>query len=85
MVHLLLAQNQEVALLALIDAYAPGYPRFLPWLERSVKLRILYHFKNLRKLSTKEKLTYFKERAVMLKPGQSSKFDDYGGCQSAAR
>ncbi len=67
MAHLLLAQNQQVALLALIDAYAPGYPRSLPWLERRVKLRILYHFKNLRKLSTKEKLTYFKEKAGILK------------------
>jgi thioesterase domain-containing protein/acyl carrier protein len=68
MARQLLAQNQEVALLALIDAYAPGYPRLRPWLERNVKLRIQYHFKNLEKLSSKEKLVYFKEKAGILKP-----------------
>jgi aspartate racemase len=67
MAHQLLAQNQKVAVLALIDAYAPGYPRLRPWLERNVRLRIRYHFKNLQKLSTKEKLIYFKEKVGILK------------------
>jgi thioesterase domain-containing protein len=56
------AQGQEVALLALLDAYAPGYPQKKPWFERRVKLRVNHHLSNLKGLGSKEKLSYLLER-----------------------
>jgi amino acid adenylation domain-containing protein len=56
------AQGQQIALLALLDAYAPGYPKRKPWFERRVKLRVNYHLSNLRCLGSKGKLSYLLEK-----------------------
>jgi thioesterase domain-containing protein/acyl carrier protein len=67
MAQQLCAQGQQVALLALLDAYAPGYPKKLPWFERRVKLRINYHLSNLKRLGSKEKLSYVLEKGGIVR------------------
>jgi amino acid adenylation domain-containing protein len=59
MAQQLKAQHEEVALLALIDSYAPGHPRRLPWRQRS-KARAQLHWSNLKNLGRTEKLTYLR-------------------------
>jgi thioesterase domain-containing protein/acyl carrier protein len=56
------AQGQQVGLLALLDAYAPGYPQKLPWIQRQVILRVTLHGGNLRRLGPKERLNYLLEK-----------------------
>jgi amino acid adenylation domain-containing protein len=67
MAHQLHAQKQKVALLAVIDAYAPGYPRLRPWLERQIVLRFKFHLRNLKKLASRERLLYLLQKAGILK------------------
>jgi thioesterase domain-containing protein len=45
------AQGEQVAMLAVIDAFAPGYPPLLPWIERGIKQRFAFHWSNLKSLS----------------------------------
>jgi amino acid adenylation domain-containing protein len=59
--HQLHGENHKVALLAVIDAYAPGYLKLRPWMERS-KNRVRYHWDNLRRLGVKDKLDYVVEK-----------------------
>jgi acyl-CoA synthetase (AMP-forming)/AMP-acid ligase II/thioesterase domain-containing protein len=61
------AQGQKVALLTMFNAYAPGYPKVLPWVDRRIKQRIQYHMGNLRGLRSKEKLHYFSEKGKIIK------------------
>jgi thioesterase domain-containing protein/acyl carrier protein len=61
MAHQLRAQGQEVSLLALIDAYAPGYRTSLPWGQRRVA-QFRFHWRNLEKLEMKDKLSYINEK-----------------------
>jgi acyl-CoA synthetase (AMP-forming)/AMP-acid ligase II/thioesterase domain-containing protein len=67
MAQQLYTQGQKVALLAMFNAYAPGYPKSLPWVERRIKQRIHYHVGNLRGLRLKEKLHYFSEKRKKIK------------------
>jgi thioesterase domain-containing protein len=60
-------QGQEVALLALLDAYAPGYPRRLPWVQRQVIQRVNLHVRNLRRLGPQEKLHYIREKGGIVR------------------
>jgi amino acid adenylation domain-containing protein len=57
MAHQLRAQGQEVSLLAMIDAIAPGYSTKLPWRQRRMA-QIAFHWRNFEKLETKEKIDY---------------------------
>jgi thioesterase domain-containing protein len=56
--------GEQVALLALIDAFAPGLPRLHRYMPRVLyrvahRLRILgFHLQNLMRLSVRDKLTY---------------------------
>jgi acyl-CoA synthetase (AMP-forming)/AMP-acid ligase II/thioesterase domain-containing protein/acyl carrier protein len=75
------AQGQKVALLVLLDAYAPGYPQLLPWVlrvtqrvayhlwrwARRVKQRVAYHLGNLGQLGPTAKLNYVLEKARNIK------------------
>jgi len=54
--------GQEVALLTMLDAYAPGYPRKLPWVQRAVIQRINVHVGNLWRLRPKDQLHYIAEK-----------------------
>ena len=62
MAQQLYAQGQEVALLVMLDAYAPGYPQRLPWVQRQVIQRVNFHVGNLRRLEPKEWLNYLLEK-----------------------
>jgi len=63
------AAGEEVALLALVDAFAPDLPRLLPFVPRPVyrslhRARILgFHFGNLVRLGMRAKLTYAASKA----------------------
>jgi thioesterase domain-containing protein len=74
MAHQLRGQNNKVALLAVIDAYAPGYLKLRPWIERS-KNRVRYHLDNLRRLGVKDKLDYVlgKGEIVLARTGRKIK------------
>jgi thioesterase domain-containing protein len=61
------AQGQKVALLALLDAYAPGYPKPSPWVQRGITLRIQYHMGNLRRLGPQERLNYVRTKGRIVK------------------
>ena len=61
------AQGKRVALLAMIDSYAPGYPKLRPWFDREVKQRFLYHWGNLKGTSAKEELDYVLQKGKILK------------------
>ena len=61
------AQGKRVALLAMIDSYAPGYLKLLPWIERKVKQRFAYHWGNLACLGPRERLDYFLEKGKVVK------------------
>jgi thioesterase domain-containing protein len=60
-------QGEQVALLAMIDAYAPGYLTLLPWIERKVKQRFAYHWGNLSRLSSHERLNYILEKTNIVR------------------
>ena len=62
MAQQLCAQGQEVALLVMLDAYAPGYPQRLPWVQRQVIQRVHFHVGNLRRMESKERFNYLLER-----------------------
>ena len=66
MAHQLRLQGRNVILLALIDAYAPGFPEVLPLLPR-VKQKVIYHWQNIRQQPMKAKLSYAAERWTNLK------------------
>jgi thioesterase domain-containing protein len=61
MAQQLRAQGQVVLLLALIDSYAPGHPKMLPWIRRR-RIQIEFHWNNLAKAEPEQRLAYFKER-----------------------
>jgi thioesterase domain-containing protein/acyl carrier protein len=62
MAQQLRAQGEEVALLALIDAFAPGYQILLPWrLRRLAQVR--FHWKNFK--STRDKKRYVLEKSAV--------------------
>ena len=67
MAHQLLAEGQKVGLLAVIDSYAPGYLKLLPWVERKIKQRFAFHLGNLRGLSCRDKLNYLLEKGRIAK------------------
>ena len=67
MAHQLHAEGHKVTLLAVIDSYAPGYPKLLPWVQRKVKERVSYHWGNLKPLGTKQKLDYFLTKGGIVK------------------
>jgi acyl-CoA synthetase (AMP-forming)/AMP-acid ligase II/thioesterase domain-containing protein/acyl carrier protein len=54
-------QGEDIALLALVDAYAPGYPRPLPWRVRT-RARVARHLSALRGRGTGERLSYLLEK-----------------------
>ncbi|MGH8069434.1 MAG: thioesterase domain-containing protein [Candidatus Entotheonellia bacterium] len=62
MAQQLWAQGQQVGLLALLDAYAPGHPQKLPWVQRQVIQRVNLHVGNLRRLGPKEQWNYVLEK-----------------------
>jgi len=66
MAQQLYAQGQKVALLALLDAYAPGYPKLLPWILRC-KQKATYHWGNLLRLGPHERLSYVLEKVRIIK------------------
>jgi len=55
----LLAEGEQVALLAFFDTRAPGYPKYLPPLPRAIA-----HLKNLSTLSRAEQYEYLRVRLV---------------------
>jgi amino acid adenylation domain-containing protein len=61
MAQQLRVQGQAVLLLALIDSYAPGHPKMLPWIRRR-RVQIEFHCNNLAKAEPEERLAYFKKR-----------------------
>ena len=61
------AQGKRVALLAMIDSYAPGYLKLLPWIERKVRQRFAYHWGNLARLGLRERLDYFLEKGKVVR------------------
>jgi thioesterase domain-containing protein/acyl carrier protein len=63
MAQQLCAQGEEVALLALIDAFAPGYPIRLPWALRRVA-QVRFHWGNL--MSTRHKKKYVLEKSAIV-------------------
>ena len=65
MAHQLRGQNDKVAVLAVIDAYAPGYLKLRPWVERSTN-RIRHHLDNFRGLGVKDKLGYLVEKGEII-------------------
>jgi thioesterase domain-containing protein len=65
MAHQLRGQNSDVALLAVIDAYAPGYLKLRPWMERSTN-RVRYHLDNLKRLGVKGKLDYVVDKGEIV-------------------
>jgi thioesterase domain-containing protein len=58
MAYQLRAQGEQVAMLAVIDAFAPGYPPLLPWIERGIKQRFAFHWSNLKSLSPEQRWNY---------------------------
>jgi amino acid adenylation domain-containing protein len=67
MAQQLKAEGQEVALLAMLDAYAPGYPQRLPWVRRQIGQRVAYHVGNLRRRGPHEWLNYCLEKGKIVK------------------
>jgi aspartate racemase len=65
MAQQLRAQNDEIALLALIDSYAPGHPVLLPWVQRR-KAQFRLHLSNLKKLSPLESVAYMNQKTRIL-------------------
>lgn len=61
----LYTQGEKVALLALLDAYAPGYPKLLPWILRC-KERATYHWGNLLRLGPHDRLNYILEKVRII-------------------
>lgn len=62
MAHQLRAQGEEVSLLALIDARAPGYRTLLPWgLRRLAQIKI--HWRNFKELDGTDRRRYVLEKA----------------------
>lgn len=63
------ADGQEIALLALIDAWAPGLPRPARWMPKPVyrvvhRVRILaFHAENLIRLGMRDRLAYAESKA----------------------
>jgi amino acid adenylation domain-containing protein len=57
MAQQLLARGKQVALLALIDAYAPGYPKPL-----SIPKRVLVNLREIRRKGAGNRWSFFKER-----------------------
>jgi aspartate racemase len=72
MAQQLCAQGQAVSLLALIDSYAPGHPKRLPWIRRR-RVQIEFHWNNFAKAEPEERLAYFKERGK----NATAKMDDF--------
>jgi aspartate racemase len=64
MAQQLCAQGEEVALLALIDAFAPGYDRWLPWRLRRVA-QVRFHWANL--MGTRHKMEYVLEKSAIVR------------------
>jgi amino acid adenylation domain-containing protein len=58
MAQQLRASGQEVALLALLDTFAPGYPKIAP-----LPVRCGLHLRNLVRMTPRERALYMKERA----------------------
>jgi thioesterase domain-containing protein len=67
MARQLKAAGEKVALLAVIDSYAPGYPKLRPWFDRRVKQRFFYHWSKLKRTSAKEKLSYVLQKGKTLR------------------
>jgi amino acid adenylation domain-containing protein len=64
MAQQLRGQGEEVALVALIDAFAPGYRTLLPWGLRRVA-QIRHHWRNFGNCNGKEKLDYVLEKVAI--------------------
>jgi thioesterase domain-containing protein len=64
MAHRLVEEGEKVALLAVLDAFAPGHPKLLPWSKRVV-VHVNFHFENLRR--TKDQWRYVCEKVGILK------------------
>jgi thioesterase domain-containing protein/aryl carrier-like protein len=62
MAHQLHAQGHPVALLALLDTFAPGHPRPYP-----LPIRIVCHLPRMARLGLRQALGYLKERAMAVK------------------
>jgi acyl-CoA synthetase (AMP-forming)/AMP-acid ligase II/thioesterase domain-containing protein/acyl carrier protein len=73
MAHQLRLQGRNVILLALIDAYAPGFPEVLPLLPR-VKQKVIYHWQTMGHQPMKAKLSYAAEKWTTLKDRFDSRF-----------
>jgi thioesterase domain-containing protein len=66
MARRLVETGEKVHLLAVLDAFAPGHPRLLPW-SRRVFVRINFHFQSLRQLSARDQLKYVREKLGIIK------------------
>jgi amino acid adenylation domain-containing protein len=67
MAQQLTTRGEQVALLAVIDSYAPGHPKLRPWFERRVMQRLNYHWGNLKRLSAEDTFSYVVEKAEIVK------------------
>lgn len=66
MAQQLCAQGEHIALLAMIDSYAPGGLKRLPWIERRVKQRFSYHWGNIKHLGPRKTFSYALVKAKVL-------------------
>jgi thioesterase domain-containing protein len=66
MAHQLQAQGEEVSLVALIDAFAPGYRTLLPWSLRRLA-QIKHHWQNISTCKGREKWDYISEKAELVR------------------
>jgi amino acid adenylation domain-containing protein len=73
------AQGQEVALLVMLDAYAPGYPQRLPWVRRQVIQRATFHVGNLRRITPREWFHYFLEKGKIGKARTEKRLKKFAG------
>lgn len=64
MAQQLRAQGEGVSLVALIDAFAPGYQTLLPWGLRKLE-QVKFHWRNFKKLEGYARLGYFWEKGKL--------------------
>ena len=62
MAYQLRASGEEVALLAMIDAFAPGYPAPLSWTRKRLA-QLRHHWRQLAERRFNERLTYLTDRS----------------------
>jgi aspartate racemase len=66
MAHRLIEKGEKVPLVAVLDGFAPGHPRLLPWSKRAV-VRVNFHFEKLKRLRTRDQLRYVHEKVGIIK------------------